>query len=63
MRYRVYCNFTVEADSASDVIEFLSEEGDFVESHIIVEENTRAAELLPSKSDDTYDDIYADITK
>jgi len=59
-RYRVFCNFVVEADSVRDVIQYLSEEDDFVEKHLIIDEASRAINLLPEQ--DNPDDIYADIS-
>lgn len=60
MRYRVYCNLVVEADSPQEVFEFLGEDADFVEKHIIIEEDSPAADLLPHH--DT-DEVYADIRR
>jgi len=62
MRCRVYCNFVVEADSVGDVIQFLAEDGDFVEKHLIVEE-TDAIKARLLRDPATEEDIYADIRK
>ena len=60
MRYRVYCNLVVEADSERDVEQFLSEDGDFVERHLIISEDNPAIGLLPNHNEE---EAYADIRK
>jgi len=57
MRYRVYCNLIVEADSPQEVFEFLSKEVDFWKSHIISEDSPAMELLPPLKTDDVYADI------
>lgn len=60
MKYRVYCNFVVEADSLGDVLQFLSEDADFVEKHIIIGNDSPAIEQLPYHPEE---EVYADIRK
>ena len=59
MRYRVFCNFVVEADSHRGVLQFLSEDADFVEKHIIIGNDSPASKLLPYHSEE---EVYANIT-
>lgn len=56
MRYRAYCDFLIEADSPKQVEQFLGEDGDFVEKHIIVDEVTPS--IIFSEDDE---EVYADI--
>ena len=36
MKYRVWCSFVVEASSIKQVEQFLYDDGDFIEKHIII---------------------------
>jgi hypothetical protein len=68
--FRVYCEFLVKATDERQVISYLQEEDDFVERHIIVEEDNIAGGFISRLKAETSEDaiknqeeIYIDLTK
>lgn len=63
MRYRVHCEFFIEADSPKQVEQFLGEDADFVEKHVIVEEYDPLEDWtkMVRRMADPKEEDYADI--
>jgi len=61
--FRVYCEFLVKADNPKDIEGYLATEDNFVESHIIIEENNIAGGLIPrlKYEADTEKEIYKEL--
>jgi len=65
LKYRVYCDYIVKAHNPEQITNFFSNDSDFFENHIIIEELGVANGLIPRLKAENNDEeeIYCDLTE